>query len=80
MNELVFELIISHDIFAASDISHYVIIVIFVPNRCLFPLETESSFVKLFDNLDINRIVTSIFANKKYRYVINARGIFTDCL
>ena len=54
MNELVFELIISHDIFVASDISHYVIIVIFVPNRCLFPLETESSFVELFDNLDIN--------------------------
>lgn len=80
MNELVFELIVSRDIFVASDISHYVIVVIFVANRCLFVVETESSFVERFDNLDINRIVTSIFAKKKYRYVINARGISTDCM
>ena len=80
MNEPVFKLIISLDIFIASDISHYVIIVIVVPNRWLFPLETESSFVERLDKLDINRIVTSIFENKKYRYVINTRGIFTDCL
>jgi len=80
MNEPVFELIISRDIFVANDISHCVIIVIFVANRCLFAVETESSFVERFNNLDINRIVTSIFAKKKYRYVINARGIFTDCL
>ena len=36
MNELVFELIISHDIFVASDISHYVIIVVLCQTDACF--------------------------------------------
>ena len=80
MNKVVFEVVISQDIFVARDIPHCVIIVIFVPNRCLFHVETMTSFVQRFENLDINRIVTSTFADNKYCYMINVRGIFTDCL
>ena len=44
------------------------LIVINVPTRGLLAVETMTSFVQRFANLNIKRNLTSVFVNKKYRY------------
>ena len=43
-------------------------IVINVPTRGLLAVETMHAIVRWLENLNINRNLTSMFVNKKYRY------------
>ena len=45
-------------------------IVINVPTRCLLAVETMHAIVRWLANLNIKRNMTSMFVNKKHRYLM----------
>ena len=44
--------------------------VIYVPTRALLAVETMHAIVQWLENLNIKRNMTSMFGNKKYRYIL----------